>query len=548
MATPLTPYSQLQALIVEDMAIQQTTLRGQLASLGIGRVEGVGSAEDALRLLRSKPFQLVLCDYNLGGRTDGQQLLELLRDEDLLPADCLFFMITAEAGYAAVAAVTEHQPDAYLLKPITATEIGERLKQHLERRQALLAITQCLRKKDHAGAVAACDALLARKDRWYMQALQLKGQALLQLGRPDEAKAVYRDALALRADLGWAQLGLARAHKAASQFQQARELAQQIIDSPGGEKQVAAYDVLADAIEALGDPQGAMWVLKDAARVVPSPRRHRLLGESAYRNGDLDIAKDSLALVAKATRHSAMAQSTDLLLLGQTLVDRGEHGEALSLLADTPVHARHCAVFGPAALAIKAQAFIAKGDTASAAAVLQQARQTLRKPKADLATVALARAELLAGQTEAGLALLEKAVSADHENPRLKQWVGKALVGTGHEERLGQLLAAATEGMEARVKSAKTLLRDNRIDEALDAIEAALHEYPENTGVLLQATQMSCLALRLNKRDDPALVARVQQYLERLNKLMPGSDRVRQMQRYFRETLEQLGSTAARAA
>jgi CheY-like chemotaxis protein/Flp pilus assembly protein TadD len=549
MASIVTPYTALHALIVDDMAVQQTTLRGQLASLGIGKVDAVGNADDAIRQIRAKHFQLILCDYNLGGRTDGQQLLEHLREEDLLPADCLFFMITAEGSYASVAAATEHKPDAYLLKPITAADIGDRLRQLLDRRQALLQVTSRLHKHDLEGAVMACDELLAKRDRWTMHLLQLKGQTLLALGRPDDAKSVYRQALDLRADLVWAQLGLARAHKAAGQYEQAKSLAQDLIQSTQGQKHVAAYDVLAESMEALGDAVGALWVLKDAAEVVPSGRRHRLVGESAYRNGDLETAKESLQRVTRLTGQSVMAQTHDHLMLAQTLVDRGEHAEALKVLAAPAFSSRiGAAAQDPATHAIRAQAQAASGDAAAAEASLARARDALRKPKADLATVALARAELSTGHEHAGLALLQQAVSADHENPRLRQLIGKALTDTGHADKLQSVIEAAAAELELRVKEAKRLFRDSRIDEALSTIEAAVHDYPENTSVLLQAAQMNCLALRLLKRHDAQVIEHVDLYLGRLHKLMPGHDRVTQMQRYVRETMEQLQSPQRAAA
>jgi hypothetical protein len=96
------------------------------------------------------------------------------------------------------------------------------------------------------------------------------------------------------------------------------------------------------------------------------------------------------------------------------------------------------------------------------------------------------------------------------------------------------------------------LFRDSRIDEALAAIEAALREHPDNTGVLLQAAQMNCMALRLNKQLNSAAVERVRLYLTRLDVLMPANDRVAAMHRYFRDTLHALtsagGGTVAVAA
>lgn len=548
MAIIQTPYSSLHALIIDDMSVQQTTLRGQLTSLGIGKIDQATTADDALRLIRSRPYGLILCDYNLNHRTDGQQLFEHLRDLDLLPADCLFFMITAESGYASVASATEHKPDAYLLKPITAIDIGDRLKLMLEKRQVLQRISQCQRRGDLAGAVSECDALLARKDRWFMQALQLKGQTLLQLGRHEDAKAVYRQALESRADLIWAQLGLARAHKAAGQFEEAKMIANDIIHSKDGDKHVAAYDVMAEALEAQGDPEGALWVLRDAATVVPSARRHRLVGESAYRNGDLDTAKESFLKVTKSTGNSVTAQVQDTLSLAQTLVDRHETNEALALLGDGPSAHRNNPQFEQVSLAIRAQAQAIAGDADGAQQTLRRARETMRKAKADFATIALAKAELVTGHEAAGLALLEKAVSADHENPRVRQLIGKALRDTGHEDKMAQVIDAAAAGLESRVKEAKALFRDSRIDEALATIEAAVQDYPENTGVLLQAAQMNCLSLRLKKALNATVVERVQLYLTRLEKLMPANDRVTQMQRYFRETLGALSRPSSAAA
>lgn len=532
--------SQLQALIVEDMAVQQTTLRGQLTLLGITQVDVASNADDAYRLVKSRRYGLILCDFNLNQKTDGQQLFELMREQNLLPADCLFFMITAESGYASVAAATEHHPDAYLLKPITASDIEDRLKAMLEKRQALLPINSRLAKDDLAGALKACDDTLAQRNRWFMQALQIKGQTLLKLGRHEEAQAAYRQALEVKADLMWARLGLARALKAAGQYSDARKLAQEIVDSKGGDKLVAAYDVIADSLEAMGDPQGALWVLRDASMVVPSARRQRLVGESAYRNGDLDMAKAALSKAAKASRGSIVAQPQDSLLLAQTLADLGENTEAMRVIQDASSAFKNVPVFGVTSLAIQAQTELAQGLTEQAEKTMAKAREALSKGKADLATIALAKAELKAGNEEAGLALLHSAISADHENLRVKQLIAKTLEETGHEDKVASVIDSAAEGMQNMVADARKLLRDSRIDEAVGKIENAVLEYPENSGVLLQAAQIQCMALRLNKSADAARIDTIKDYLDRLDKLLPGHDRVYTMRRYFRETLSTL--------
>lgn len=538
--TYLSSLPQIQALIVEDMAVQQTTLRGQLALLGITRVDATANADDAYRLMKSKRYGLILCDFNLNQKTDGQQFFELIREQGLLPADCLFFMVTAESSYISVASATEHHPDAYLLKPITASDIEDRLKSLLEKRHALLPVNSLVVKGDLAGAVAQCDQLLQLRNRWFMPILQIKGQTLLKLGRHEEAKQAYKQALEIRPELIWARLGLARAHKAAGQFEQARQLAQDIVDSQEGARNVAAYDVIAESLEAAGDPQAAMWTLRDAALVVPSARRHRISGECAYRNGDLDLAKSALTKATKASRGSVVDNPQDTLLLAQTMVDLGQPQEALSLIRDASKSYRTHPTFGQVALAIKAQAERAAGEPDKAQATLEQARAGLGKGKADFATVALAKAEIVCGHEEAGMALLKDALNADHENLRIQQMISRTLSDTGHEAKLDAFIESATAGLQTQVADARQLLRDSRIDEAVSLIEVAAHNYPENTGVLLQACQINCMALRLKKEADAERIEKIRSYLGELERLLPGHDRVVMMRRYFRETLGSL--------
>lgn len=543
-----TPYRDIAALVVDDMAAQLTTLRGQLQMLGLARVDAASNAEDAVRQVRSKPYGLILCDYNLNQKTDGQQLFEHLRDTRAISEDCLFFMVTAENAYKQVASASEMKPDAYLLKPITASEIEERLKFCMERRQALLPVLQRMAKEDHAGAAAEADRLIARKDRWLMQAYQLKGDALLHLGRHQDARQTFHDVLDLKPQLVWAQLGLARALKAANLFEEAKQAAYDIINSKDGERNVGAYDVIAQVLEAQGESQAAMWVLRDAATAVPSAKRERLVAESAYRNGDLETARASYAKVLKSTQGAITAQSQDCLGLAQTLADAGEVQACMALLEEGGATHRNAPSFDGVAQAIRTQALVKLGDTAGAMQALARARSTMRKAKADFATVALAKAEIASGALDAGLKLLSTAVSADHESPWIKQMVGRALEQAGHADKTQAIVAAASAALTSRVDEAKALFRNSRMDDALAAIEEALKEHPENTGVLLQAAQMNCLALRLNKQLNTTISERVRLYLSRLEKLMPANDRVMQMQRYYRETLEGLKKMQSRPA
>lgn len=535
----VTPYSHLHALVIDDQPVQQATLRGHLNLLGIGRVDGASHPDAALKHLRRSDYQLILCDYNLETRTDGQQLLEYLRESGELPVDCLFFMITAEAGYASVAAASEHHPDAYLLKPATASDIAERLKAALDRRAAVVPVMQALKDGDLDRAILECDEAIARGGRFVLYAMQLKGQTLLKLARPEEARAVYEEALGMRPGLVWARLGLARAEQAQGRHDEALVRARSIVESREGARTLAAYDVIAGSLEARGDGRGALDALRQAAERVPSPRRHRALGEAAFRQGDLKTAHASLSKVVAATKHSVTAQSQDVLLLAQAMVDLGQPSQAEQLIADrghAELHASHHAASGVAS-AIAAQALAARGQIVEARAAADRAAATLQDGSADFATVALARAEIATGQPEAGLARLQRAMAADHENTRFVQIATSAMVRSGHGDKVEAMVLQATQAMKTQIDGARGLLRGGDPQAALVRIEQVLSEAPNNTAVLLEATQIACMSLRLNKRLDDGVLMRARSYLTKLEHLLPGSDRVARMQRYLRDTL-----------
>jgi two-component system, NarL family, invasion response regulator UvrY len=74
-------YKQLDILIVDDHAVVREGLKRILADVGDIRVAGeAASAPDALRLLRSRHYDLLLLDISLPGRT-GLDLLKTVKVE-----------------------------------------------------------------------------------------------------------------------------------------------------------------------------------------------------------------------------------------------------------------------------------------------------------------------------------------------------------------------------------------------------------------------------------------------------------------------------------
>ncbi len=123
--------SGLAALAVDDEAPALDELDFLLRSCPqVGRVEGAGSAEDALRRLERDRFDVVVADILMPG-LDGLDLSRILRRFAEPPA---VIFATAHEGYALDA--FEVGAAGYLLKPLDADRLCEVLDRVLAARRA----------------------------------------------------------------------------------------------------------------------------------------------------------------------------------------------------------------------------------------------------------------------------------------------------------------------------------------------------------------------------------------------------------------------------
>jgi tetratricopeptide (TPR) repeat protein len=524
----------LRSLVVDDMATMRQNIRTQLGQLGIPHVDQASTPDEAISFIRRNAYDVIICDYNLNRETNGQQMLEFLRSQHILPASTMFIMVTAESSYDLVASAAEFQPDAYMVKPLTGGKLLERIERLLDKQNALRQIVGRLNLKDIAGAVAECDRAMQVQPKWAVDIIKIKGNALLELGKPEEARAVYESALKLRDDLVWARYGVARCHFAAGQLEEAKAVAQQVLEV--NPQYVVAYDLLAKVAEAQGNEQEALEALNRSYEVIPSARRSRMVGDVAYRTGDLEQARTAFDRAVKHTKGSLTAQPSDLLTLAQVHVDAGDAQAALEVLSTAPKHYGESESFVATQAAVQAQAHIKMGDLESAQHAFERAKSLAGATRADAAALALAKAAFSIGREEEGAAILSMAVRADHENTRLVSLARKVLKDSGKEELAAEVVDQALDQVNAIVAEASALMRKAQFDESLQKLEEALEGMPENTGVLLAAAQLHLLWMS-QKGLNLDYVARVNNYLAKLDVLLPGNERVAKMYRFMRETL-----------
>lgn len=302
-------FSALRALVVDDYPGMRNALRLTLCNFGITKVQLAANASEAIYQVRNKPYDFILCDFNLGDGRDGQQLLEELRHGNLISLETVFMMVTAESFYEKVVATAELAPDDYMIKPFSAEVLCSRLVAILLRKRAFGEAYRHFVAQDLDAAIEACDTLMREQPRYLIDALRFKGELLIARGRFDEAEALYQQVIGMRA-VPWARLGLARSlHMLQKEDAAEEELRDVLGRAP---EMVAAYDLLADVCLAKKDSAAAQEVLQQGVAISGrTVRRQQKLGEVALANGDLDTARTACTQAIEKGRHSIFITPTD---------------------------------------------------------------------------------------------------------------------------------------------------------------------------------------------------------------------------------------------
>lgn len=540
-----TRVSKLKALLIDDMSGMRANLRAQLQQLGIQDVVQAASATDALKAIAlqptGRPFDLVLCDYNLGGSTNGQQLLEHVRSKKLLLPATVWFMVTAESSYDYVATASDFAPDDYLIKPFTATNLESRLTRHFERQDALEPAIKRMSAGDVEGAIAKFSQLAEAGSKFTMDALRLKARCLTGLNRHEEAKAVFAQALSIRQGVPWAELGFARALRNAGETEKAAAAALTI--SAANPTLVGAYELLAEIHLARGEETQALEALHKAESIVPSAKRSRAVAETAARMGNMEMATAAYAKVVASTRTSVTKNPYDNAALAQIYMDTGEPAKALEALQPVQREFSGETGFQAIAAAVSARAYRETGDDAAAAAALERALELVKNADPE-AALAVSKACFALGKEAEGERIITNAVRANHEDAQLVAAAKKVLKDAGHEEVAARIVDAQVQEMLGLTQRALALAKKAQLAEAQAIIAEAIAGLPNNVGVLVAAAQINLLFISQKGLDIDA-ATRVREYLARLDTLAHGSERVVKMAAFFNELLLKARAEAA---
>ncbi|MBV5300094.1 MAG: response regulator [Rhodoferax sp.] len=516
-------FKQANALIIDDFQGMRTMLRDFVKNMGVLHIDTASNGKDAISHLNSSKYEIVICDYNLGPGANGQQVLEEAKLRSLTGVSTIWVMVTAEKTTDMVMGAAEIKPDDYLLKPISQVLLQSRLEKLMARKQSLGVVEAAIRAKDFAAAIGHCDQLLKTQAVNPQEVLRIKSDLLLTLGDYAAARTLFESVLAVR-NIAWAKTGLGKTLYFTQNYAGALALFGQVLAD--NQMYIEAADWLAKTHEAMGDGLLAQQVLLEAVKLSPnSPVRQKNLGDTALKNGALDLAQTAFEKNIKISEFSAHKNPAVYARLAEVLIDKGESQEALNVLKRSKADFR----FNPAAAlqtaAAESRVYQKMGEFDKAQAALASAEQLTEQLAGSLSTELLlevAQSQFRLGYKDKACSLLGQVIKSNHENLAIASQI-EAIFVAEHLQQEGQALVASARQEVIDINNQGVVLaKQGHFEQGVKLLRKALKQLPGSEAININLCGL--LIGQLSKEGyKEALAAEARSLLDRVHEQNPAN-------------------------
>jgi tetratricopeptide (TPR) repeat protein len=523
-------------LLIDDFVGIRQLLRESLRNLGARHIDQAASGGEAMPLLVKTRYDVVLCDYNLGEGKNGQQVLEEARIRNLMLPSSVWLMVSAEKSVESVMGAAEHQPDAYIIKPITEGVLLTRLNRVWLKKQIFRDIDQAFADKDYLRAARLCDTQIAHNPLHEIDLLRMKATLLLKSGEPEQARAVYEQVLEQR-DYNWARTGLGKIRMNNGEVESARQMFQAVISE--NRFYIDAFDQLARAYALQGKTTDACEVLEKAAKLSPnSVPRQRSLGEAALKLGNIPLAEKAFRKCIEIGEYSVLKTVDAYFGLARVCGQKNDIKEAIRLL-NAAVHQ-----FSGDQLELRAKiteglVYHESGDYRKARKSGDELELMLQsESKRPDTRTCLEMATLLfaVGVKEAPVTLLCYVTRNNDDNQPLLDEVQRIFDGARMGEEGEALIKSSRKEAADMMNKGVLLWKTGKLDEAVAWMREARAALPHNLRVLFNSAQI--LVSHMQQRGyDRALADEAVGVLMQVDHMAPGQQR-------FAQLMEQLALLA----
>jgi len=325
--------SSLGILVIQASQDMRDQLRTMLDGFDVTDIQYASTPGTAIRRLRERRFDVILCDYNLGSdNQDGQHLLEDLRVHKIIPLQTLFLMLSSENNYESVVGTAELAPNDYILKPLTPLTLHARIARAAVKREVFLPAYRLLEKEQAHEAIEYCRSAELQHPKYRIDLMRFRAETHAELAEIEQAEAVYQEVIKAR-DIPWARLGRARMLFNKGQLEEAETLLQGLVSERTN--YLDAYDLLARTRERAGHLEAAQQVLTHAMEHSPKRvGRLRHFGTLATQAGHFAAAAEALKKVVHQNKMSEFRSPEDHVRLVRTQLLGDQVDEAAHTIHD----------------------------------------------------------------------------------------------------------------------------------------------------------------------------------------------------------------------
>ncbi len=521
-------WAEKRYLLVDDFVGIRQLLRESLRNLGAKHIDQAASGGEAMVLLGKHRYDVVLCDYNLGDGKNGQQVLEEARLRNLLMPSSVWLMVSAEKSVESVMGAAEHQPDAYIIKPITEGVLLTRLNRAWQKKQIFQEIDQAYLEKDYLRAAKLCEAAASRNKLHEVDLLRMRATLLLKAGEPEQARMVYEKVLQER-DFNWARTGVGKIRMANGDHEAARQMFQGVIAE--NRFYLDAYDQLARSLQNMGRLQESCDVLERAAKLSPnSVPRQRALGVTALKLGNIALAEKAFRKCLQIGEYSIMKTVDAYFGLARVLGQKSDPKEALLLLAAAQRD------FSGHMIELRSKiteglVYHESGDYRRARKSGDELEQMLSgdRGRPDTPTC-LEMATLLfaVGVKDAPVELLCYVVRNNDDNMVLHDEVQRIFDKARMGDEGAALIQSARKEASEMMNKGVLLWKTNKLPEAVAWMREARKSLPDNMRILFNSAQILISHMQA-KGYDEALMTEANDVLMHVDRIAPGQQRFAQL-------------------
>ncbi|RZI43293.1 tetratricopeptide repeat protein [Herbaspirillum sp. HC18] len=524
----ITDWINKRYLLIDDFPNICLMLSDMLRSIGAHYIDQANNGAVAVALLRKNKYDVVLCDYHLGGEKNGQQVLEEAKLRDLMGPAGIWLMVSGVKNVESVMGAAEYQPDGYLLKPLTEAFLLKRLNRAWAKKQVFKEIDHAYYDKEYLKAVDLCDEALLTDRLHALDLMRMKANLLMKSGELERARAVFEQVMVER-EFVWAKTGIAKIHLQNGEYDSARQLLQEVIEE--NVYYLDAYDQLAAAELQMGNFAEAEKVLESAAKISPnSVLRQKNLGAIALKLGNIDVAAKAFRKSVEIGQHSILKTPDAYFGLARAYGEKGYPDEALQLLASVQKEFNT----GETRLRAKVTEGLVHHESGewikarkSGDELAELLSETSERPGPDTC-LDMARLLFAVGVKEVPVELLREVVKNNHDNVPLALEVQHIFDKARMSEQGAEVVAAARKEASEMMDRGVILWKAGKLGEAVEWMRNARIALPSNVRVLFNCAHLLIAYMEQNGPEE-GMLAEAKKILLHADKLNPNQRRFSQL-------------------